>query len=129
MTYTIEIMPFGLRAKVSQHLYIYIYVYVLTLTLNTPPPLKTDRASRLILHIYQAAMIGGFITMAAVFFNQFINPSALKALAWRYYIVYCVFLGFEVWFIVSILPPISVVFGDGDQGYSGGPCATPCTNE
>ncbi|KAI6363577.1 hypothetical protein MCOR25_005860 [Pyricularia grisea] len=61
MTYTIEIMPFGLRAK--------------------------------------AAMIGGFITMAAVFFNQFINPSALKALAWRYYIVYCVFLGFEVWFI------------------------------
>ncbi|KAI6340862.1 hypothetical protein MCOR30_002405 [Pyricularia oryzae] len=84
MTYTIEIMPFGLRAK--------------------------------------AAMIGGFITMAAVFFNQFINPIALKALAWRYYIVYCVFLGFEVWFIYFFVVetryvPIEEIakFFDGEQ--------------
>lgn len=53
--------------------------------------------------------------MAAVFFNQFINPIALKALAWRYYIVYCVFLGFEVWFIVSIFP-LSIASRDGSMG-------------
>lgn len=47
----------------------------------------------------KAATAGGFVTMAAVFFNQFINPVAMKAIHWKYYIVYCVFLGFEVYFL------------------------------
>ena len=47
----------------------------------------------------KAAVIGGFATMVCVFFNQFVNPSALKALAWKYYLVYCAFLFFEIWFV------------------------------
>lgn len=47
----------------------------------------------------KAAMTGGLVTMAAVFFNQFINPIAMGALHWKYYIFYCCFLGFEVWFL------------------------------
>jgi hypothetical protein len=47
----------------------------------------------------KAATVGAFVTMAAVFFNQFINPIALNAIHWKYYIVYCIFLGFEVWFL------------------------------
>lgn len=47
----------------------------------------------------KAATVGGFVSTAAVFFNQFINPIAMGALHWRYYIFYCVFLGFEVWFL------------------------------
>ena len=32
----------------------------------------------------------------ALFFNQYVNPIAMNALHWKYYIFYCVFLGFEV---------------------------------
>lgn len=35
----------------------------------------------------------------ALFFNQFINPIALDEIQWRYYIFYCCFLAFEVWYI------------------------------
>lgn len=31
----------------------------------------------------------------ALVFNQYVNPVAMKALDWKYYIVYCVFLAFE----------------------------------
>jgi sugar porter (SP) family MFS transporter len=32
----------------------------------------------------------------ALFFNQYVNPIALDSIHWKYYIVYCVFLAFEV---------------------------------
>lgn len=47
----------------------------------------------------KAAVIGGFSTMVCVFFNQFVNPIALDAMEWKYYIIYCCFLGFELWFV------------------------------
>ena len=37
-----------------------------------------------------------FCVTAALFFNQFVNGLALDALAWKYYIFYCVFLAFEI---------------------------------
>lgn len=37
-----------------------------------------------------------FCVTAALFFNQFVNGIAIDALAWKYYIFYCVFLAFEV---------------------------------
>lgn len=40
-----------------------------------------------------------FCVTAALFFNQYINAIALDAIAWKYYIVYCVFLGLEVFII------------------------------
>lgn len=40
-----------------------------------------------------------FCVTAALFFNQYINAIALEALAWKYYICYCVFLVFEVFII------------------------------
>lgn len=39
----------------------------------------------------------------ALVFNQYVNPVAMKALEWKYYIVYCVFLAFEFvfcWFFI-----------------------------
>lgn len=33
---------------------------------------------------------------SALFFNQYVNAIALEALAWKYYLFYCVFLVFEV---------------------------------
>ncbi|SPO02018.1 probable hexose transporter [Cephalotrichum gorgonifer] len=44
-----------------------------------------------------------FCVSAALFFNQYINAIALEALAWKYYLVYCVFLGFEVFIIYFFL--------------------------
>ncbi|GFF57333.1 hexose transporter protein [Aspergillus udagawae] len=37
-------------------------------------------------------------------FNQFVNPIALKAIAWRYYAVYIAILGFYFWFIYFMFP-------------------------
>ncbi|KAL4766768.1 general substrate transporter [Aspergillus nidulans var. acristatus] len=37
-----------------------------------------------------------FCVTAALFFNQYINAIALEAIGWRYYLVYCVFLAFEI---------------------------------
>ncbi|KDR76241.1 hypothetical protein GALMADRAFT_225930 [Galerina marginata CBS 339.88] len=42
-------------------------------------------------------------TMATVAFNQFINPWALDAISWWYYIVYCGWLVFELIFVVLFI--------------------------
>ncbi|CAJ0546942.1 Ff.00g015690.m01.CDS01 [Fusarium sp. VM40] len=44
-----------------------------------------------------------FCVTAALFFNQYINGIALEAMGWKYYIIYCVFLGFEVYIIYFFL--------------------------
>lgn len=51
----------------------------------------------------KAVTLSAFVTTAAVFFNQFVNSIALNNLQWRYYIFYCVFLGFEIVFIYFFL--------------------------
>ncbi|KAG8875075.1 hypothetical protein FRB97_005409 [Tulasnella sp. 331] len=40
-----------------------------------------------------------FAISLSLIFNQYANPIALTALAWKYYIVYCVFLVFELIFM------------------------------
>jgi hypothetical protein len=56
-----------------------------------------------------------FCVTAALFFNQFVNGLALDALAWKYYIFYCVFLAFEIgiiyFFIVETryVEPLTVI--------------------
>lgn len=40
-----------------------------------------------------------FCVTAALFFNQYINGIALDAIHWKYYLVYCVFIAFEIWVI------------------------------
>ncbi|KAG4433701.1 hypothetical protein IFR05_010810 [Cadophora sp. M221] len=63
-----------------------------------------------------------FCVSAALFFNQYVNAIALEALAWKYYIFYCVFLLFEVgiiyFFIVETrYTPLEEIakFFDGDS--------------
>ncbi|EJC98582.1 hexose transporter [Fomitiporia mediterranea MF3/22] len=45
----------------------------------------------------------GFSVCASLVFNQYINPIAFAAIAWKYYIVYCVWLTFELGFIYLYL--------------------------
>jgi hypothetical protein len=40
-------------------------------------------------------MIMQLCVSASLVFNQYVNPIALEALNWRYYIVYTVWIGFE----------------------------------
>lgn len=44
-----------------------------------------------------------FCVTASLFFNQYVNAIALEALAWKYYLCYCVFLVFEVGIIYFFL--------------------------
>lgn len=60
--------------------------------------------------------------LVALFFNQFVNPIALDAIQWRYYIFYCCFLCFEVWYLWRYMietryTPLEEVsrYFDGDQ--------------
>ncbi|KAH8586561.1 putative hexose transporter [Bisporella sp. PMI_857] len=63
-----------------------------------------------------------FCVTAALFFNQYVNAIALDALAWKYYLFYCVFLVFEVliiyFFIVETrYTPLEEIakFFDGEE--------------
>ncbi|KAL2833789.1 general substrate transporter [Aspergillus cavernicola] len=68
-----------------------------------------------------------FCIDAALFFNQYVNPIALDNIGWKYYIFYCVWLGFElvvVWFfyIETRNTPLEEIakYFDGDTAIVGG---------
>ncbi|KAH7237061.1 general substrate transporter [Fusarium redolens] len=64
------------------------------------------------------------IMILALIFNVFVNPIALSAIGWKYYIVYVVLLvsyGFVIFFFYPetrgrTLEEISVIFGDAPEG-------------
>ncbi|RQM06891.1 hypothetical protein DH86_00000036 [Scytalidium sp. 3C] len=67
----------------------------------------------------------------ALFFNQYVNPIALDHITWKYYIVYCVWIAFElfiVWkfFIETKNTPLEEIVKhfDGDAAILGGQAAT-----
>ncbi|KKK16915.1 hexose transporter protein [Aspergillus rambellii] len=67
----------------------------------------------------------------ALFFNQYVNPIALDNIDWKYYIFYCVWLGFEltvVWFfyIETRNTPLEEIakYFDGDSAVVGGAAGT-----
>lgn len=41
--------------------------------------------------------------MATIAFNQFVNPWALQAISWWYYVVYCGWLIFELVFVIFFI--------------------------
>jgi hypothetical protein len=67
----------------------------------------------------------------SLWFNQYVNPIALKDIGWKYYIFYCVWLLFElfiVWkfYIETKETPLEEIakFFDGDAAIVGGEAAT-----
>jgi hypothetical protein len=64
------------------------------------------------------------IMILALIFNVFVNPVALTAIGWKYYIVYVALLvsyGFVIFFFYPetggrTLEEISVIFGDAPEG-------------
>ena len=67
----------------------------------------------------------------ALFFNQYINPIALDALGWKYYIFYCCWLGVELatvyfFYIETRNTPLEEIVKhfDGEQAVLGGGAAT-----
>lgn len=72
-----------------------------------------------------------FFVDVALWFNQYVNPIALEAIGWRYYIVYTVWIAFELfvvwkWFIETkntALEEIAQYF-DGNNAMIGGGAAS-----
>jgi len=67
----------------------------------------------------------------ALFFNQYINPIALDAIHWKYYIVYCAWLAVElvvIWkfYIETRNTPLEEIAKhfDGDSAVVGGAAAS-----
>ena len=44
-----------------------------------------------------------FAISLSLIFNQYVNPIALKNIGWKYYIVYCVWIAFELVFVYLYL--------------------------
>lgn len=72
-----------------------------------------------------------FFVDVALWFNQYVNPIALNAIGWKYYIVYCVWIAFElavVWkfFIETKNTPLEEIakYFDGDRALVGGDAST-----
>jgi hypothetical protein len=68
----------------------------------------------------------------ALFFNSYVNPIALAALKWKYYIVYDAWLAIEflvvyLFYIETRNTPLEEIVKhfDGDQALLGGDLATP----
>jgi len=67
----------------------------------------------------------------ALFFNQYVNPVALDAIKWKYYMVFCIWLAIELvvvwWFYIETrntpLEEIAKHF-DGDEALVGGATST-----
>lgn len=55
------------------------------------------------------ALLMGSIKGAS-FFNQFVNPIALEAIGWKYYIVYCVWLAIALLTVFFMFPETKVRF-------------------
>ncbi|KAL4790564.1 general substrate transporter [Aspergillus venezuelensis] len=77
-----------------------------------------------------------FCVSLSLWFNQYVNPIALKDIGWKYYIVYCVWLCFElfvVWkfYIETRRTPLEeiVKYFDGDRAILGGAAATEKVSE
>jgi hypothetical protein len=72
----------------------------------------------------------------ALFFNSYVNPVALNKLGWKYYIVYDVWLAFELmivyfFFIETRNTPLEeiVKYFDGEDALLGGDLATEKARE
>ena len=66
-----------------------------------------------------------------MFFNQYVNPIALKNIGWKYYIFYCVWLAVELavvyfFYIETRNTPLEEIakFFEGDNAVIGGGAAT-----
>ncbi|PKY06403.1 putative transporter [Aspergillus campestris IBT 28561] len=72
-----------------------------------------------------------FCIDAALFFNQYVNPIALDAIQWKYYIFYCVWLGIELavvyfFYVETRNTPLEEIakYFDGENAMVGGAVAT-----
>lgn len=67
----------------------------------------------------------------ALWFNQYVNPIALSAITWKYYLVYVCWIAVETfvvwkWFIETKNTPLEEIakYFDGDAAMVGGHAAT-----
>lgn len=108
--YGVEILPYNIRAKVINILLLVRYMRLTSCQGMTMLFLAVD---------------------LALFFNQYVNPIALKAIVWKYNIVYVVWLAFEfavIWkfYIETRNTPLEEIVKhfDGESAVLGGVAAT-----
>lgn len=77
-----------------------------------------------------------FFVNLALFFNNYVNPIAMDAINWKYYIVYCCWLAVELafvyfFFVETRYTPLEEIakYFDGDEARVGGAAATDVARE
>lgn len=115
VSYSVEILPYRIRAKVRS-------------SLSSCFSLEFSCTA---LTRSQGLTVMFFFVDIALWFNQYVNPIALNAIGWKYYIVYVCWIAFElfvVWkyFIETKNTPLEEIakFFDGESAMVGGDAAT-----
>lgn len=77
-----------------------------------------------------------FCVDLSLWFNQYVNPIALDKIGWKYYVVYCIFLVFEIfvvwkYYIETKQVPLEEIVKkfDGDRAILGGAAASEKVNQ
>lgn len=86
IAYSLEILPFKVRAKG--------FSIMVSSTFHMSYFRDVDLT---------ASVNQNLTMMATIAFNQFVNPWALAAIGWRYYVFYCGWLIFELSFVIFFL--------------------------
>ena len=97
VAYTLEILPFRIRAKG--------FAVMVNSFFNNPlTTLFFSASTRLFVSSQNS------VTIATVAFNQFVNPWAIDAIGWHYYLVYCGWLVIELLFIIFFIVETRGIF-------------------
>jgi hypothetical protein len=98
--------------------------------------ISTSRDESKLTNIPKGLTLMFFCVDASLFFNSYVNPIALDKINWKYYIVYDVWLAFELlivylfWVETRNTPLEEIVkFFDGDEALLGGHLATEKAKE
>lgn len=111
---------------------VFIFLYYISYNIGYSGLLVSYSSEILPFHLRAKGLTLMFFCVdLSLWFNQYVNPIAIDAIQWKYYIVYCAFLVFEIaivyFFFVETknipLEEIVKIF-DGEQAILGGAAAS-----
>ncbi|KAL7418331.1 hypothetical protein Q5752_006789 [Cryptotrichosporon argae] len=89
-------VPIGANKTAGNGVLGFIFIYYAFYNIALSPHLVSYTVEILPFRIRsKGLMLMQFCVSASLVFNQYVNPIAMDALNWKYYIVYCVWLAFE----------------------------------
>lgn len=128
--------PGGADSNAGNAVIVFIFLYYISYNIGFSGLLVSYSSEILPYRIRAKGLTVMFFCVSlSLWFNQYVNPIALQDIGWKYYVVYCCWLGFElfvVWkfYIETKETPLEEIakYFDGDAAIIGGGAATEKVN-